>query len=109
MSATIALRFGLVAAALGLFAVFYSMGAAYTGWGRLLAAFGVAVLIAAGLIPNVSKPAKCVVATLLLLAGLLPFGLGSFDWKALLLVVLESAAFAAFIVVICPTLSSRGM
>ena len=102
MSATIALRFGLVAAALALFCVFYSIGAASTGWGRLLAAFGVAVLLAAGLAPKIAKPAKFVVATFLLLVGLLPFGLGSLDWETFLLFVLVCAAFAAFIVVICP-------
>ena len=105
MSAMLAIRHGLIAAIVGLFAVFYSMGAAYTDWGRLLSAFGVTVLLATGLMPYISKLAKFAVATVLLLAGLLPFGIGSLDWEGLLLIVLEMASFAALVVAICPPLT----
>jgi hypothetical protein len=107
MSPILALRLALVATTLGTFTVFYSMGAAYTGFGRLLAAYGVAVLFAAGIYSGFSKPTKAVAATLLLLAGLLPFGFGHIEWETWLITAMQLAGVAAFVVLICPTYSPK--
>ncbi|PKP89986.1 MAG: hypothetical protein CVT77_16335 [Alphaproteobacteria bacterium HGW-Alphaproteobacteria-16] len=107
MSPILALRLVLVATILGIFAMFYSMGAAYTGFGRFLAAYGVAVLLSAGIYSGYSKLTKAAAATLLLLAGLLPFGLGDIEWETWLVASMQLAGVAAFVVWICPTYSPK--
>jgi hypothetical protein len=66
-----------------------------------------AVLTGAGFIPASSKPIKAVVATLLLLAGLLPFGFGHIEWETWLITAIQIAAIAAFVVLTRSTYSPK--
>jgi hypothetical protein len=103
MAATALLRMLLAIAVAVLFSVFYSMGRAYTGWGRLLAVYGFAVLLIAAMLPRASKALRSLTATFLLLAGVLPFGLTFATWQETLIVSAEIAAVSGLVVLIFPT------
>lgn len=103
MAATALLRMLLAIAVAVLFSVFYSMGGAYTGWGRLLSVYGFAVLLIAAMLPRPSKALRSLAATFLLLAGLLPLGLTFATWQEALIVSAEIAAVSGLVILIFPT------